>query len=76
MSNPLLQANYNRLKEIYNAMPKGNPMQILNNIASQNPNMKPIIQMINNGTDPKVLFYQMCKQRGINPDDFIKNITG
>ena len=76
MPTPLLHTNANHLKEIYNAMKSGNPMQIFNNIAAQNPNMKPIMQMINNGSNPKALFYQMCKQQGINPDEFIKRITG
>lgn len=76
MANPLLQPNMNQMKEMYNAMKNGNPMQVFQQMAMRNPNMKPIMNMINNGANPKDLFYQMCNQRGINPDEFLKNITG
>lgn len=76
MPNPLLQSNTNQLREIYKAMQSGNPMQMFQNMAMQNPQMKPILNMLNGGANPKELFYQLCKQKGINPDEFIKNITG
>lgn len=76
MPNPLLQPNYGQIKEIYNAMKSGNPMQMFQQMASRNPNMKPILNMLNNGANPQQVFYQICQQRGINPDEFIKNITG
>lgn len=76
MANPLLQPNMNQMKEMYNAMKNGNPMQVFQQMAMRNPNMKPIMNMINNGANPRDLFYQMCNQRGINPDEFLKNITG
>lgn len=76
MPNPLLQNNPNQLQNIYKMMQNGDPMQIFQQMAMRNPNMQPIMNMINSGRNPKDLFYQMCKQRGINPDEFIKNITG
>jgi hypothetical protein len=76
MANPLLQPNYNQMKDIYNAMRSGNPMQIFKQMAQNNPNMKPILNALNSGANPQQLFYNMCQQRGINPDEFIKNITG
>lgn len=76
MPNPLLQNNSNDLRNLYKAMQNGNPMQMFQQIAMKNPNMQPILNMLNNGANPQQLFYQMCKQKGINPDEFIKNITG
>lgn len=76
MPNPLLQPNMNQMKELYNAMRSGNSMQIFQKMAQNNPNMQPILNMLNSGANPQQLFYQMCKQRGINPEEFIKNITG
>lgn len=76
MPNPLLQSNTNQLKELYKMMQNGNPMQVFQQMAMRNPNMQPILNMLNNGANPKDLFYQMCKQKGVNPDDFLKNITG
>lgn len=76
MPNPLLQSNTNQLKELYKMMQNGNPMQVFQQMAMRNPNMQPILNMLNNGANPKDLFYQMCKQKGVNPDEFLKNITG
>lgn len=76
MPNPLLQPSMNQMKELYNAMKSGNPMQMFQRIAQNNPNMRPILNMINSGQNPQQVFYKMCQQRGINPEEFIKNITG
>lgn len=78
MANPLLQPNLNinQMKEMYKSIKGGNPMQMIQKMAQANPNMQQVLNMLNNGANPQALFYQMCKQRGINPDEFIKNITG
>lgn len=78
MSNPLLQPNLNinQIKEMYNAIKGGNPMQMIQKMAQTNPNMQQVLNMLNSGANPQALFYQMCKQKGINPDEFIKNFTG
>ncbi len=76
MPNPLLQPSMNQMRELYNAMRSGNSMQIFQKMAQNNPNMRPILNMINSGSNPQQIFYQLCNQRGINPEEFIKNITG
>lgn len=48
----------------------GNPQQMLNAMAAQNPQLAGIISMLG-GRNPKDVFYQQCKQQGINPDDVI-----
>lgn len=76
MFNPLLQPNVNQVKEMYNAMKSNNPIQMIQKLAQTNPNMQQVLNALNNGANPQTLFYQMCQQKGINPDEFIKNITG
>lgn len=76
MFNPLLQPNVNQVKEMYNAMKSNNPIQMIQKMAQTNPNMQQVLNALNNGANPQTLFYQMCHQKGINPDEFIKNITG
>lgn len=78
MANPLLQPNLNinQMKEIYKSIKGGNPMQMIQKMAQTNPNMQQVLNMLNNGANPQALFYQMCGQKGINPEEFIKNITG
>ena len=69
--------NLNNIKGIYQAMSQSkNPYQMFMNLAGNNPQMQPIIKAMQNGGDPQQIFTSMCQQRGINPDEFIKNITG
>ena len=76
-NNPMNFNNMNSYKNIYRMLTsKGNPMQILNQMANSNPNMRPILDLMNKGATPEDIFKDMCRQRGINPDEFIKNMTG
>lgn len=69
-------SSYGSINDIYKLLSNSNnPMQIFNNIAKNNPNMAPIVSLLNNGYSPQQVFNTMCQQRGINPQEFIKNIT-
>lgn len=50
-------------------------MQMLNNMAMQNPQFKPFVQMLNQGANPEMVFKEMCKQKGIDPNQFIQMLT-
>lgn len=51
---------------------KGNPMQILQMMGGQNPQLNQIMNLVNSkGMTPKDLFSQMAKQQGINPEQII-----
>ena len=51
-------------------------MQAFHQIASQNPQMQPILQALQGGANPQQLFASLCQQRGINPQEFMRQITG
>lgn len=71
------QQNTTHMKDIYNAMVNSkDPMQMFINMAKNNPNMTPILNLINYGYTPEMIFNNMCQARGINPQEFIKSITG
>lgn len=65
------------IKQAYNMFQNGNmnPMQIINNMAMQNPQFKPFAQMLQNGANPEQVFRQMCQQRGIDANQFIQMLT-
>ncbi len=57
----------------------GNPMQMLMNMVSQNPNLKnvmPLVQNQNGGlkseTDLKQVYENLCKTRGVDPVQFAR----
>ncbi len=69
--------NINNIKNVYKAMSQSqNPYQMFMNLAGNNPQMQPIIQAIQNGGNPQQIVNQLCQQRGINANEYIKSMTG
>lgn len=49
-----------------------NPQIALQNIVNQNPNLQNILNLANsNGANLQQVFYNMAKQKGVNPEDVI-----
>jgi hypothetical protein len=46
-----------------------NPTAMIQNMAAQNPQVQQAIRMA--GGDPKAAFYNLARQRGVNPDDVL-----
>lgn len=46
----------------------GNPMSAIQNMCPQ------LMPMLQNGGNPEQIFRTMCQQRGINADEFIRQI--
>ena len=70
----------NNLSTITNML-KGvkNPTDMLMNMAKKNPQSNMILNSKKNGGNPKDMFYELAKQRGVNPEEIIniaKNISG
>lgn len=87
MSNPFNILNANNKASVNNPMPNirnayqllmnsKNPYQVFKYLAQNNPSLQPIVNLLNNGGNPQQIFLSMCQQKGINPNDFLKNITG
>lgn len=56
-----------------------NPNEMLLNMAKSNPQVNMLLNTMKNGGNPKDMFYEIAKQKGVNPDDIIemaKNLTG
>lgn len=53
----------------------GNPQMIMNQIASQNPQIKQVMEYINaNGGDPKAAFYKLAEEKGVDPDEILRQL--
>ena len=64
------QAEINKIINAYKST--NDPQQLLMNMAMKNPNIQKIIDMINeSGQTPKDLFFQMARQKGIDPNIII-----
>ena len=68
----LLSKNNLSLKTILNS---SNPSELIQNLISQNPKMNNVMQLLqSSGKTPKEFFYQMAKQKGVNPDQFLNSL--
>ena len=53
----------------------GNPQMFLNQMMGQNPQIKQAMDFVNaNGGDPQAAFYKLAEQRGVDPDEFMKQL--
>lgn len=52
----------------------GNPTQLLQSMSQNNPQLKQVMTMVN-GKNPKEVFYELAKQKGVNPDDILKELN-
>lgn len=80
--NPMLgMLNQNRMAQsltpIKNMMSMlksaGNPQMMLQQMMSQNPQMKQAVDYVNaNGGNAKAAFYKLAEQKGVNPDEILQ----
>lgn len=53
-----------------------NPLNNNNANNGNNNSNNPVLQVIKmlNGRNPQQVFYEMCKERGVNPEDILKHL--
>ena len=76
-ANPMNANRMGNLRSMYQSLrSSNNPMALFQQMAYRNPQLQPIAQALGNGANPQQLFYSLCQQRGINPSEFLRQITG
>jgi len=79
MPNPFNTANSNQnmqLQNMYKMLTNSkNPMALFQQMAMQNPQLRPIADMLRNRS-PEDVFNYICRQKGVDPQQFLKSITG
>lgn len=63
--------NFQRIVSLLKS--SNNPQAAIMQLAQQNPQMKQILNLCN-GKNPKDVFMEECKNRGINPDEIISQL--
>lgn len=68
--------NMSQMKSVFNML-KGsnNVQQVINNMAMQNPQVANVINMARNSGNYEQMFRNICQQRGINPDEFLRQLN-
>ena len=69
---PQMQQSAAHIKNIMGMLKSsGNPQATIQQVAQNNPQLNQVMQLCN-GKNPEQVFRQMCADRGINADEFIK----
>ena len=82
MGNPFLQGSsqptYNNdIRNAYDIFSHSkNPQEVFMKMAQKNPQLQPIVQMLNSGGNPQQIFMALCQQKGVNPQQFLNSIMG
>ena len=50
-----------------------NPQAVLQMLAQKNPQMTQVMQLVG-GRNPQQVFYELCRQKGVNPDDILNQL--
>ena len=77
MPNPFKQSAPGNIAPIKNMMQMlnaaQNPQAALNMLAQKNPQMAQVMNLVG-GRNPQEVFYELCKQKGVNPDDILNQL--
>ena len=81
MANPFFRTNpginMQQVKNIYSMLRNSNnPEMLMNQLMQQNPQLAPTINLIKANGNYEQVFRKMCSDRGINADDFIRQMNG
>lgn len=75
-NNPMNFNNMAQYKSAYQLLKNSNnPMYVFQQMAQRNPQLQPIANMLKQGGNPQQIFYSLCQQRGINPQEFLNQLT-
>lgn len=75
--NPMNANKMGNLRNMYQSLVNSrNPMALFQQMAYRNPSLQPIAQALGNGANPQQIFNNLCSQRGIDPQEFLRQITG
>lgn len=69
--NPQMMQNIQQLKGMMQQFKTmQNPNAVFQTMAQNNPQMQQVLQMCQ-GKNPKDVFYSMCQQQGVNPEQIL-----
>ena len=69
-----MMSSFQQIKNLYSMMQQAqNPQALLNQMVKTNPNLAWVMQLCQN-SNPRDVFYSMCKERNVNPDDILNQL--
>ena len=73
---PKTNVNMGQIKQIYNLLRNSNnPNQLIEQMIAKNPQLSPTLNLIRSNGNYEQIFRDMCRERGIDADDFIRQMN-
>ena len=65
------------IKQMMNTLKSaGNPQMMLNQMMSQNPQLKQVMTYVQqNGGDAKTAFYKLVQEKGVDPNEILRQLN-
>ena len=69
--------NLKQIKNMVNMIKSaGNPQAMLESMTNNNPQLKEVMNIVkNSGGNPQQAFYNLAKQKGVNPDEVLNAVS-
>ena len=64
----------NQLYQQINQTAQFNPQIMINKMLQNNPNLRPLMDMIRGGANPRDMFYSLARQKGIDPESILSQL--
>ena len=65
------------MNQLYQQLSQSKPtinQAMINKMLQNNPNLRPYMEMIKNGGNPKEMFYSLARQRGVDPNSILSQL--
>ena len=63
------------MNQMYQELNQNNYVAQINSLLQSNPKLNQVMNLVRNGGNPKQLFLQMARERGVDPQSFLAQLT-
>ena len=62
------------MNQMYQQLNQNNYVAQINSMLQQNPKLNQVMNVVRNGGNPKQLFFEMAKQKGVDPQSILSKL--
>ena len=62
------------MNQMYQQLNQNNYVAQINSMLQQNPKLNQVLNVVRNGGNPKQLFFEMAKQKGVDPQSILSKL--
>ena len=62
------------MNQMYQQLNQNNYVAQINSMLQQNPKLNQVMNVVRNGGNPKQLFFEMARQKGVDPQSILSKL--